>query len=548
MGADNTEMPLSSPVEASPQERNALPQYGFGADIGFEQLIDSNPFLFRVHTPKEPSPFYDNTEPYFVGQAFQDSVGALAFRPSTVSPYQAPSTHTYADVSKHMDWTTKASSPYVSTSFSFAWAIWEATRRYHHGMKHGVEIAIIDAKALSGKAVTAVELLHQGARKDRHPDHWKWWRYAHEAQDVLVWGYIPGTVVLASIPLTQILSKLPSYFLNPDPSVLKDTPISRVGWEYERKKYSYRMFCQDMSERFLRMPVDRRVRDTTAGAVRLAITLLRPWFHRLATDDFTTATAVACDLAQCIARWPGLWWVREHPEIKDLIRCLVHIVGEEAREARRTQALADATRMQDIVGGLEQLARTFHERPDTRSARSSFTMASTSSTASVVDEDETKVDRDLASFVLKPILTEEGKSSFQVVRPPVFSPPVSSSSSKLAPPPESVKPAEEAKVDNSVSASGAGERQTAKGKEKANDGPHVDKVTSPISPIGDVARRFFGSTLGAATGARAAQSDFFSKEFYARTASTFLTGFFLGTFITLCMLSPQRREIANHFT
>ena len=29
---------------------------------------------------------------------------------------------------------------------------------------------------------------------------------------------------------------------------------------------------------------------------------------------------------------------------------------------------------------------------------------------------------------------------------------------------------------------------------------------------------------------------------------TFLTGFFLGTFITLCMLSPQRREIANHFT
>ena len=163
MGASDIEVSASSHAEASAQDSNALPQYGFGSNIGFEQLIDSNPFLFRVHTPKEPSPFYDNTEPYFVGQLFHDNVGASAFRAPSLSPYRAPSSYTYADVSKHMDWETRASSPYVSTSFSFAWAVWEATRRYHHGMKHGVEIAIIDAKALSGKAVTAVELLCQGA-------------------------------------------------------------------------------------------------------------------------------------------------------------------------------------------------------------------------------------------------------------------------------------------------------------------------------------------------------------------------------------------------
>ena len=46
-------------------------------------------------------------------------------------------------------------------------------------------------------------------RYSRHQDHWKWYRYALEAQDVLIWGYVPGTAVLASIPLTQILSKLP---------------------------------------------------------------------------------------------------------------------------------------------------------------------------------------------------------------------------------------------------------------------------------------------------------------------------------------------------
>ena len=105
--------------------------------------------------------------------------------------------------------------------------------------------------------------------------------------------------------------------------------------------------------------------------------------------------------------------------------------------------------------------------------------------------------------------------------------------------------AEEAKA--AVPASASEEGRTAKGKEKAS-GSHVDQATSPISPIADAARRLFSSTLGAATGARAVQSELFSKDFYARTASTFLTGFFLGTFITLCMLSPQRREIANHFT
>ena len=115
-------------------------------------------------------------------------------------------------------------------------------------------------------------------------DHWKWYRFALEAQDVLVWGYIPGTAVLASVPLSQMFTKLPSYFLLPDAPVSpdgKDTPLARLAWDYTRKKPSYRQFCQDMSDRFLRMPVDRRLRDTTAGAVRLALSHLRPWFHRL---------------------------------------------------------------------------------------------------------------------------------------------------------------------------------------------------------------------------------------------------------------------------
>ena len=86
-----------------------------------------------------------------------------------------------------------------------------------------------------------------------------------ESQDVLVWGYVPGTAVLASIPLTQIITKLPSYFLTSDLDPSKEGPLSKLAWDYRRKKGGYQRYCQEMSTRFLRMPDERRLRDTTAG-------------------------------------------------------------------------------------------------------------------------------------------------------------------------------------------------------------------------------------------------------------------------------------------
>ncbi|KAH9854631.1 hypothetical protein C2E23DRAFT_775248 [Lenzites betulinus] len=526
MGVGDLESPRS-PAEMSAQERNALPQYGFGAEVAFEQLVDSNPFLFRVHTPKDPSPFYDNTEPYFVGAVFADNVSGSAFRSASLSPYRTPAKYTYADVSRHMDWTTRATSPFVSTSFSFAWAVWEATRRYHHGMKHSVEIAVIDAKALVGRAVTAVELLREGAPKDRHVDHWKWYRYGLEAQDVLVYGYIPGTAVLSSVPLTQILSKLPTYMLNPEPSILKDTAISRVAWPYDHKKHTYKAFCQDMSDRFLRLPLDRRTRDTSVGAVRLAIALLRPWFHRLAREDFTACTALATELALSVARWPGLWWVREHPELRDLVRCLVHIVGEEAREASRTQALADATRMQDIVGGLEHLARSYHVRGSAHLVRDDGVLSTppVSSTASVADEEEAKADREPV-FGVYPADSAKGKTKVTEILPPAPTAlPEAEAASIIAEDaaPEAiiVKPA----ADSPSPASSTSEKDTP-------------ASTSPPSLSSTVTRILFGPRFDEES----------SNEYYARTASALLTGFFTGAFVALCVVAQHRREISNHFS
>ena len=74
-------------------------------------------------------------------------------------------TMTYNDLVRHLDWTTRSSSPYVTTSFSFFWCIWEAVRRYKLGVKHDVEIAVIDARRVQGRAKTALEVLRSADDK-----------------------------------------------------------------------------------------------------------------------------------------------------------------------------------------------------------------------------------------------------------------------------------------------------------------------------------------------------------------------------------------------
>jgi len=142
----------------------SLPQSGFKDETDFDSLSQSNRFLFRVYTPKERSPFCDETDPYFVAPKY-DEVFARSPEDLPNVRFSETLVGTYEDVVTHLEWTTRSKSPYISTSFSFGWAIWEAVRRFHSGMKKDVEIAIIDANALGGRAATAVQLLHKSSEE-----------------------------------------------------------------------------------------------------------------------------------------------------------------------------------------------------------------------------------------------------------------------------------------------------------------------------------------------------------------------------------------------
>lgn len=153
---------MSSYFDDPDSEICPLPQCGFGADVDFNTLIKSNRFLFRVYTPKERSPFYDETDPFFVAPRFDEQFARSPVDLPKVK-FSEPLIGSYADVARHLEWTTRSTSSYISTSFSFSWSIWEAIRRYHQGIKKDVEIAIIDSTALGGRAATAIQLMQKSS-------------------------------------------------------------------------------------------------------------------------------------------------------------------------------------------------------------------------------------------------------------------------------------------------------------------------------------------------------------------------------------------------
>ena len=169
---------------------------------------------------------------------------------------------------------------------------------------------------------------------------------------------IPRPAVLASIPIFQILHKMPSYFLRKDVQILDGNPLDQVAWEYARHKSSYRRFCQHMSKLFFSRPAEVRLRDCTAGAVRLALSFLRPFFHSIVQEDFDVAISYLRTLALTISHWPSRSWVNDHPEVHKVIESMVLALGEELREKYRHQQQEEISRLQVIIDGLQYAART----------------------------------------------------------------------------------------------------------------------------------------------------------------------------------------------
>ncbi len=194
----------------------------------------------------------------------------------------------------------------------------------------------------------------------RTKEYWKWHRFSQESQSVLVYGSIPGTAVLASIPLLSILQHMPSYFFKPGYHALNaENPLSGIGWDYTEKKASYRRFCGDMSSQFRGLSAEEQLADTTAGSLALAMAFLRPWFHQTVDGDSDQAVLTLTDLAYIIAQWPGRQWVCGRPEIHDLVHAMASTLCQELRQKHGLRVKDEVSRLQRVVDELHDVVRDY---------------------------------------------------------------------------------------------------------------------------------------------------------------------------------------------
>ncbi len=122
----------------------------------------------------------------------------------------------------------------------------------------------------------------------------------------------------------------------------ESNPFHNLAWDHTERKPNFRLFCRDMSSRFLRLSSEGRLRDATTGSVELAIEFLRPWFHRTVTSNSELATLKLLTLAYIIAQWPSQWWILEHSEIWNLSSGMVDAIAGELREKGKTKDLQEA--------------------------------------------------------------------------------------------------------------------------------------------------------------------------------------------------------------
>jgi len=149
----------------------------------------------------------------------------------------------------------------------------------------------------------------------------------------------------------------------------KEAILDKLTWHRTGEKPSFHRFCQDISERFLLMPPETRLRDTTVQSVRLATAFLRPWFHKAVQEDFSHATSKLCELSFVIAQWPAQWWVRDHGGTWDLIRTTVNVLGEEVREKQRLQVSEEVQQLRDVICNLERVTKSRNTPTPTPSRR-----------------------------------------------------------------------------------------------------------------------------------------------------------------------------------
>ena len=195
-----------------------------------------NPLLFRVSHRNSGSFYFEGEGVVANGHYSVDAVTGelrlnatideLCKRPSGAVPVPADK------LVEHVLYSKTERTNFVSTTFSFTWALFFAEMNANNWKEEDVELLVIDTFAVAARAWVAHEQLSRIC-----PD---WWSNAshkkilnatYSAQEVIVPDCIPESAIISRVPWAHLKTKLPSWFFDRSsrPESYQLNPIADAG-------------------------------------------------------------------------------------------------------------------------------------------------------------------------------------------------------------------------------------------------------------------------------------------------------------------------------
>lgn len=286
---------------------------------------DGHAFLFRVHSASSGSPLIP--EHGFVAPLFQSK------DPGVEELRRTARNNVVNEAIRHVfAWEfVRHSTPFISASLSFGRALWNACYRRHRRQRHPheayepiyISVILLSQVIAHSYAETAPRVLRRREEDNGYPyqpigtmvkqlglyepprlrEYEDAVRFSSIAHEVLVWGRVPASSIVATINLEDLLPILPLRFriLDLSNDSAHSNPSSPLPFDVHdiwSLRNTYPRMCREA------IASEISLEEIAETSLVIARTILLPWLGaNLERDPYRTARTLEV-LALHIARWP----------------------------------------------------------------------------------------------------------------------------------------------------------------------------------------------------------------------------------------------------
>ncbi|KZT38580.1 hypothetical protein SISSUDRAFT_1046718 [Sistotremastrum suecicum HHB10207 ss-3] len=324
-------------------------------------------FLFRVHSASSASPLLP--EHGFIAPLFQSK------SPDAEDRKISARNNVVNEAIRHVfAWEfVRESTPFISASLSFGRALWNACYRRHrrrHADRHApdrpyqptyISVILLSQVLAQSYAETAPRVLRRREEDDGYPylpvgtmvkqlglyepprmrEYEDAVRFSSIAHEVLVWGRIPASSIVATIDVEDLLPILPPRFRIVDLSRPPDIHSSPVPFDVNdvwSLRNTYPRMCREA------LAMESSLEDIAASSLSIARAILLPWLGtNLERDPYRTAKTLEV-LALHIAQWPERSNSSSHVSHYDSVESKRLLSNAEQRDGYLAELLRDRGR------------------------------------------------------------------------------------------------------------------------------------------------------------------------------------------------------------